>query len=103
MSPPKLCTAAVNYCALLGLLSQFFLSLNLSHRSALCVDISLSLCHRCIIKKYFILCCHACNWVPRAISAPPTVPRPIHGRLLTKTELLSWAFKRDGRLFKEDV
>ncbi len=28
---------------------------------------------------------------------------PIHGRLLTKTELLPWAFKQDGHLFKEGV
>ena len=38
--------------------------------------------------------------VPRATSAPPIVPRPIHGPLLTKTELLPWEFKRDERLIK---
>ena len=64
----------LGYCLSLNL----FLSLNLSHRNALCVGISL--CHRCIIKKYFYsMLLRLQNWVPCAISAPPTVPRPIHG------------------------
>ena len=40
------------------------------------VSLSLPSMHR-----IFILCCPHLQLVPRAISAPPTVPRPIHGRL----------------------
>ncbi len=73
------CTAAVIVLFLGCCLSlNLFLSLNLSHRSALCVGISLS----AIDESYFYsMLPRLQHWVPRAISAPPTVLRSIHGRL----------------------
>ncbi len=95
MSPPKLCTAAVIVLFLGCCLSlNLFLSLNLSHKSALCVGISLSSSAiDASLKKYFYSMLPRLQLVPRAISAPPTVPRHNIG------DYSRWAFIDKDRAF----
>ena len=100
------CTAAVIVLFLGCCFSlNLFLSLNLSHRSALCVGISLSLpsMHR---KKVFLFYAttlatgSTCYFSSTHSATPHTWAIIQDGRLLTKTELLPRAFIQGERLIK---
>ncbi len=92
ISTSNSCTAAV---IMLFLAAATALSLN--HRSggvSTSVLVSLSLCHH---KKIYYSILPCLQLVPRAISAPPTVPRPYMG------DYLRWAFIDKDRAFTMGV